>query len=416
MAMRFSVHVLFPTIALIFLVQLVSAGQLDILAVTGASTTPAKVYPGDIVTLNFNVSNTSGVGQIAQGLRVRAELNENYFEAERVEERFESLGAKGMKTVSLRFRVKEGALPGNYRVPVILEYDSGSTRIVQKEEVSFSLVACSQLRIEFISLSEAQPHIGSQLGITVTIRNSCTTAARNVGVELKSVSNSTIAPFIAPSGTTQKIGDILPAGSKDVTFSVMIGDKVDAKTYVFSVDANCDECSKSASSQFSFQVLGRPELVFSNIDYSVEVQGGNDKQIMQGSPFTLSVQLENIGLEKAKAVEAYIDFGSGIMGSTKSFLGNINPDDSGAAVFNLVASYDAKPGGHPGKITVRYVDELGAKQEFSQDYLLYVNPQPPTSPVVYIAMLVLVAVVLGILYFIIKFIFRQLAIMKAQSK
>src|SRR3989344_4467751 len=171
---------------------------------------------------------------------------------------------------------------------------------------------------------------------------------------------------------------------------MLLSDKVEVKAYVFLLDANCDGCSSNFSNRFSFQAYGRPRLVFSNIEYSVDnVLGGSDKQIMQGSNFTLSIQLDNIGEEKAKAVEIAADFGRGISGSSKSFLGNIDPDDSGAAVFNLSADYGAKAGEHPGTITVTYEDELGAKKSFTQGYSLYIAEQPPTSPIVYIIILVL---------------------------
>ena len=203
---------------------------------------------------------------------------------------------------------------------------------------------------------------------------------------------------------------------KKVSFSMLLGDKVMSDTYVFSLDVNCDDCSKIFSNQFSFLALGRPELVFSSIEYSVEGALGSDKQIMAGSPFTLSIQLDNIGKEKAKGVEVSIDFGKGILGAGKSFLGNIDPDDSGAAVFSLTAASDVNPGPQAGTIAVTYTDELGGKKSFSESYSLFVNHQPPTSPVVYIVILILVLAVLGVLYLIIRFVFRQLAIRKAQSR
>jgi len=204
---------------------------------------------------------------------------------------------------------------------------------------------------------------------------------------------------------------ILPGEEQKAKFNLQVTDDVAAQTYVFSIDANCDTC-KETSNSFSFQVLGRPELVFSNIEYSVEDVLGNDSQIMQGSLFTLSVQLDNIGDEKAKAVNISVDFDEAIVGISKSFLGNIDPDDSGAAIFNLNAAFDAKPGETPGIITVNYIDELGAERSFTENYSLYINAVPPTSPIVWIFMLILIIVVLVLVYFIVKFVFRQLVLRK----
>ncbi|HLC92972.1 MAG TPA: hypothetical protein VJH23_04665 [archaeon] len=414
--MTFRFIVFFALAALIF-TSYVSAGQSDIIALTNVGTTPSSIYPGDIVTINFTVQNASATGQIAEETVVSfGELNSNYFEVVKGSENLGSISGRDSKPVSLRLNVLANVLPGNYQVPIKVTYMNGTTQLTHTDEINLDLSSCRILKVEDIALSSSTPHIGDTLGISATIKNVCATSARNVGVELRPVSKSTIAPFVVPEGTTKKIGDMPPMGSAEVSFSVLLGDRVAADTYVFSIDANCDDCTKTFTNQFSFLALGKPELVFSSIDYSVEGALGNDKQIMQGSPFTLSIQLDNIGKEKAKAVEVVIDFGSGIKGAGKSFLGNIDPDDSGAAVFSLSAGYDAKPGAQPGTITVRYIDETAKTQEFSQTYSLYVNEVPPTSPVVYIFILVLLIAVLGLIYFIVRFVFRQLAIRKAQSR
>ena len=158
--------------------------------------------------------------------------------------------------------------------------------------------------------------------------------------------------------------------------------------------------------------MGEPNLVFSNIEYSVDTPAGSSTQIMPGSSLILSVQLDNIGEEKAKDVSVSLKFDDSITGSTKSFLGNINPDDSGAAIFNLTTSFTARSGEHNGLIIVSYIDELGAEREFTEDYSLFVNEAPPTSPIVYLLILISLAVVLALVYFIVKFIFRQLALRK----
>jgi len=46
---------------------------------------------------------------------------------------------------------------------------------------------------------------------------------------------------------------------------------------------------------------------------------------------------------------------------------------------------------------------------------LFIEAAPPTNPIVYIFILILLAVVLAMVYFIAKFIFRQLAL-RQQSR
>ncbi|MFH1391256.1 MAG: hypothetical protein ABIH20_03020 [Candidatus Diapherotrites archaeon] len=395
---------------LVLFVQPAFAGQLFILDVSSHTSIPSTIYAGDLVTVNVNVTNTSGVGQAADDIGVSLLLNENDFEIIDVDENIDSIKSKGSKTVSLRFRVKEDTLPGIYKIPVFLDYFSGSDELNQVETIDLTVISCNTLNINEIDLSNFKPHINDSLVITATIKNNCSTAARDVEISLTPITNATIDPFIVAADSL-KIGDILSGEQEQAKFNLQITDKVDSQTYVFSIDANCDSCTTTSNS-FSFQVLGRPELVFSNIEYSVDDVLGNDSQIMQGSIFTLSVQLDNIGDEKAKAVNISVDFDEAIVGISKSFLGNIDPDDSGAAIFNLSAAFDAKAGETPGIITVNYIDELGVERSFTENYSLYINAVPPTSPIVWIFILILIIVVLVLVYFIVKFVFRQLVLRK----
>ena len=392
----------------------VFAGELEILKVVNESTIPSTIYAGDLVTINFDVLNSSTTGRLAEEIKISIELNTNDFEVIKESETISKLNSKSTKTVSLRFKAKESVLPGTYNIPIKLEYSSGSNKIEQIEEISFSVSSCDTLKIEDIKLSNFQPHLGDELIVSATINNSCSSSARNVGVELIPKTNTSIEPFIVTSGTTKKIGDIDPSESKKVEFSININDKVDVQTYAFALKSTCDVCSATENS-FSFSVLGRPELVFSNIEFSVDTDLGNDKQLMQGNTFVLSIQLDNIGEEKAKAVDVSVDFGEGITGAKKSFLGNIDNDDSEAAIFNLGTMLDAEPGEVIGIITINYIDELGNEQTLVEEYSLFIEAAPPTNPIVYILILILLAVVLAMVYFVAKFIFRQLAL-RQQSR
>ncbi|MBI4210410.1 MAG: hypothetical protein HY544_02810 [Candidatus Diapherotrites archaeon] len=404
-ALAIALAIVFPAV--------VFAAQTPVLDISGSSAVPSKVYAGDLITINFNLENSSAATE-AKGVSVSTQLNENDFEAVKISELVGDIDPQSSKTVSFRFTAKISVLPGSYKIPVAISYKSGTDVVSYSKDVDFEISACHQLKVADVSLSNPQPHIGDNVVVYAVITNVCSSSARNVSVELRSVTNSTVAPFVVSSGTMARLGDIVPRGKAPVSFSLGVTDKVDAKTYVFSLDANCDECSRVFSNSFSFLVYGKPDLVFSNIEYSIENAIPNQKQIMQGNSFTLSVQLDNIGEEKARAVEVHADFGSGIAGTQKSFVGNIDKGDSGAAIFNLAALNDAKPGQQEGRITVVYLDELGEKQEIVENYPIYITPMPPASPVLYLVMLVLLIVALGIVYLIVRFVMRQLAIMKSQ--
>ena len=392
----------------------VFAGELELLKVVNESTVPSTIYAGDLVTINFDVLNSSNTGRLAEEIKISIELNANDFEVIKESETVSKLNSKSTKTISLRFKAKDTVLPGTYNIPIKLEYLSGSDKINQVEEISFSVSSCDTLRIEDITLSNFQPHLGDELIVYAIISNSCSSSARNVGVELIPKTNTSIEPFIVTSGTIKKIGAIAPNESKNVEFSINITDKVDVQTYAFALKSTCDVCTATENS-FSFSVLGEPELVFSNIEFSVDSALGNDKHLMQGETFVLSIQLDNIGEEKAKAVDVSVDFGEKITGAKKVFLGNIDADDSEAAIFNLGTEFDAKTGEVIGTIIINYIDELGNEKTMLEEYTLFIEAAPPTNPIIYVFILILLAVVLAMVYFVAKFIFRQLSL-RQQSR
>jgi len=181
------------------------------------------------------------------------------------------------------------------------------------------------------------------------------------------------------------------------------------QTYVFNLKAGCDDCSDSEKS-VSLDLIGEPDLILSGIDFSVDSGG---KQILQGTTFSLSVQLDNIGEEQAKAVKITIDVDGGITGPKEAYIGSIDEDDSGAAIFDLAAAFDAEIGEHDTKILITYLDEFGQEQTISQDYSIHVNQRPPESP---IGLLIVLVIILVVIYFILKLVFRQISLRKARPK
>ncbi|MEM4390234.1 MAG: hypothetical protein QXU92_02940 [Candidatus Diapherotrites archaeon] len=383
--------------------------EMRIISISDVSSVPSKIYSGDFVTITFNVKNINAIGVSASDVNVFAVFNENFFVPVKSFDSLGVLNSGSSKTSSLSFKVKDETLPGNYRLPILVSYFVGNTKNSYFVDLNFFVSACNDLKVTDVRLSNSTPHIGDSLVVSAKVSNPCKVSVRNAFVELRPVTNPTLAPF-SVSESVVRLGVLGPLSSQDVSFTLGITDKVDAKPYVFTLFASCDLCVSSSNS-FSFLVLGKPELVISNIDYSVENKvGASDKQVFQGSVLTFSVQLDNIGKEKAKAVEVSVDFKDGVEGISRSFLGNIDVDDSGAAVFTLNVLPTASVGYHNALINVKYLDELNVERSFSTNYSIYVSPQPPTSPVFYIVILLLVLAVLVVIYFIVRFVFRQLAI------
>ena len=224
---------------------------------------------------------------------------------------------------------------------------------------------CFSLDVSSFKFSPLQPYAGEKFDLIADVSNTCSGMARSAGAELKKSDSTSFDPFVLLSPNTVKIGDILPGLSKTVTFSLMPISDAEPGVYNFNIDLNCYDCT-TKTSKISFEVLSRPAVIFSGIDLSIE--GRDGAYILPGDSFSVSVQLDNIGKEQAKAVKVYMIVDDGITGVKEAFVGNIDKDDSGAAIFDLVMQPTVSAGAHNAVIKVEYLDETGAKQEIAENY------------------------------------------------
>jgi len=395
-------------LCVVFILSFAGARDVSLLNVASYSTSPANIYPGDTVALIANIASTSS-GIPATGVGALISLNEAYFEPINLTEDLGTINAGESRNAVFRFKVKDDAYSGTYNFSVVINYKNMETSMQKSEDVNINIVECYSLDVGNIYLNNYSPHIGEVFSIRADVTNTCSGEARDVLLKLKPVTNTTLSPFIAVSDTVLKIGNIPPRTSKKATFNLRVSDKAEPQAYVFSIDANCLDCGETDTETFSFEVFGEPNLIISGIDFSIDLRT-DSKTIFSGDSLSLSIQLDNIGKETAKAVSMKIATGESIIGIKEGYIGNIDEDDSGAVVFGLTVSPLAEAGEHEIQIAITYLDELGTEQTVVKTFSLYITQRPPESP---IGLLILIIIILILLYFVIKMVFRQLAMRKA---
>lgn len=378
---------------------------VDIFSIESTSIEPTTIYSGDIVNLEIKLKN-NGTLYAAENVNVSLALSEA-FEGINTEYFFDKIFASQSASAVFKFKVKESANPGKYSFPLKLTYVRNTHNVSEGETVTLTVSEISKLDITDIDLSNAQPHIEESLSITAKVRNIGSSLARQVTVSLNKSGSSTFGDFITLGTVKKELGNLSANEEKLVVFEIMPGKKITPGIYSFELNASCLDCTSEAKETISFEVLGKPELILSGIDFSVE--GRDEKKIVQGDTFSLSVQLDNIGKEPAKAVEITVDVDEGINGSKKSYVGTIDDDDSGSGIFNFTVDNTAVIGKHSAVITVTYIDETGKMQSFSKNYDIFVNAMPPAD---LRGLLILLIILLVVAYFFVKTIFRQLAMRK----
>ena len=387
---------------------LTGANYGKLISMETTSFNPSTVYPGDIVTLNIDLKNR---GASVEVLNLSAKLSPpEFLESIISEQQVIGIGPSDIQTIVFKFKVKENCLPGTYNLPVTLEYDKKGfvERVVEDYNVLLEVKGFRSINIKNIRLDKISPHIGDNLIISASIENNGSLEARNVIVSLTRIGQTSFGDVIPLTETSVHLNNIGVGESKPVSFKLFLSKQLEPDTFNFKIDVNMLDIDSTESEKISFEVKGRPELILSGVDFSIEGRP-RDKKLMQNDSFSLSIQLENIGKETAKAVEVKLEVNEGITGMKESYVGNIDADDSGAAIFDLSIQPTAIVGDHKATITVSYIDELNQRKEVSKEVLLYVHAMPPPSPISY---LVLIIIILVIAWFVLKQVNRFMSIRK----
>jgi hypothetical protein len=90
--------------------------------------------------------------------------------------------------------------------------------------------------------------------------------------------------------------------------------------------------------------------------------------IIENSPFTLTLKIENTGTGDAKGVTARLN--SSLVGDNLAYLGEIKKDDYSNALFTLDSDGSGKKS---GVLWISYEDDFG-KHEIQKEIILVVTP------------------------------------------
>ncbi len=114
------------------------------------------------------------------------------------------------------------------------------------------------------------------------------------------------------------------------------------------------------------EVRGEPHLIISGINYTPE-------RVYPDTEFTLDVNIENTGTEKAKSVEAALTLPDRITGEDQAYLGTINRNAKAKASYTLKATKAAKSGAYDFVLSMNYEDEQGATGKVERPFTVFVS-------------------------------------------
>jgi uncharacterized membrane protein len=367
--------------------------------ITNYTVSPLVMMPDSMGTIRVTIQNTATTASISQrtgpltpdnaGTTTTTDINVNiqniHLEGNGIDvisKDFDRVGDLGPgQATTITFSIGAPAKSGIYFPEVWIDTSGGrSTRYPIPVNVNTAVdIQKEAILILDSSLSDsANP--GDEIPVTLTLTNKGQLMAEDVILRLTNVSGS-VAP---KSADLYHLGTISPGEQKTVSLT-LLSDKQTATGLVrVPVALNYHALDGSAITQqtgIDVMIKGKAELGFVSVDT-------NPPRLTEGTPFDLTIRIENTGTGEAKQVSAKIDLPA--EGTKEGFIGKIKPGNDAPAIFLLEGM---KGGNYPYNLTIAYTDDMGV-HTLTRQMNLRVPPADNSGNII-IGLIVLV--ILGLL-------------------
>ncbi len=374
----------------------------NLIVVDSTSLNPSIIYPGDMVSIKIDLKNR-GIGTTANNLTVISFFPKE-FESIKSNDLIGFFPTNSTRTAVLSFKVGKKTIPSTYSIPLKIVYkrEDDDKNFVIDQNIAVDVKGFYSLDLTNINVDNVSSYIGDAVKINGIVKNIGSFEARNVQVVLEPDGFTTFGNIIPLTENSLRLGNISIDDSRQINFSLFLGKETSLGVYNYKLTVSQLDSNNRDVEKISFEVKDKPEIVLSGVDFSVQ-GNSKEKKLLQGSNFSLSIQLDNIGKTKAKAVELKLDLPEGFSGSKNAFLGNIDPNDSSSALFDLSILPSVKQGSYNAKILISFFNELDEKVFLEKSIELFVYEKPPENP---IFLLLVLAVVLLLVYLILRLLLR----------
>lgn len=367
--------------------------------ITDYKVTPSVLMPDSLGTITVTIRNTAASASVSErtgplspdnsGTTKVTDINvfiENvHLEGNDIEvlsEDFKRVGELGPgQSITITFSIRAPSKSGMYFPEVWVDtYGGRSARYPVPVNVNTASGIQKQAILIMDSSLPVTVNPGDEIPVTLNVKNAGQLLADDVTLKITNVSSS-----IAPKSTDlYHLGTVSPGQQKTVTL-VLLSDK-DAVSGLIRVPVAIsynalDGTPVTEQTGIDIMMKGKAELGFVTVDTS-------PARLTEGTPFDLTIRIENTGTGEAKQVSATVDLP--VEGKKEAFIGKIKPGNDAPVIFLLEG---AKAGNHPYTLTIHYTDDMG-EHTMTRQMNLRVPPTDQTGTIV------LLLVILAILGFI----------------
>lgn len=292
--------------------------------------------------------------------------------------------------IQYQIYVKEDASAGTYHVPLLLKWENlVRTEVNQTLDLGITVVGTPKLIISGVSISPSRIYADSDFNLSVKIENIGTYKAGAIEAVL-------IYPKEFSGERIAFLGTLERKNESTATYSLEVSTEAQGKTYDFALQISyLDESNAKKIIEKKFEVYVSER---GKIDIEIAGVTTSPTKLYPGKDFTLSVQVENVGEQDAKAVKVQLAAVKEFAGERTSFLGSLKQDDTSTAIFDLTTAKDAEPRSYDIEMQISYLDELGKEHLEKKHFSLAVTETPKTISYTWIG--AGAVILLGLIYLI----------------
>ncbi|MDD1693927.1 MAG: S-layer protein [Methanoregula sp.] len=383
----------------VMLVPPVSAEDAATVTVSSFTVSPSVLMPDSLGTVTITVKNTASSASVSEK---SGKLAADDYSV--------------VKTTDITVNIENVHLEGNGITVLTRDYDNaGSLGPGQSIPITFSIQAPSRSGLYYPEVwidtkggaSTKYPipvNVNTAIGIQKTailVMDSSLTGSVNPGDEIPvnlTVSNAgqlladdvtltvtNVSGKLAPkSSDLYHLGMINPGEQKTVSLVLLSDKKADSGLVRVPVTISyntIDGTPLMQSTGIDVILKGKAELGFVSVDTS-------PSRLTEGTPFDLTIRIENTGTGEAKQVSATVDLPA--EGTKEAFIGKIKPGNDAPAIFLLEGM---KGGNYAYNLTITYTDDMGV-HTYTRPMNMRVTPADNAGS------LILVLVLIGIFGFL----------------
>jgi hypothetical protein len=380
------------------MVMPVSGAGEPTVTITDYKVTPSVLMPDGLGTITIMVKNTASSATIKEntGLYTQdattttvTDINVN-IENVKLEgngiivqsKDFQQVGEIGPgQSIQLTFSIKAPSASGMYFPEVWIDTTGGrSTRYPVPVNVNTAVGIQRQAILIMGSTLTGSVNPGDEIPVTLVVSNAGQTLADDVTLRIDNVSG-TVAP---KNADLYHLGTIAAGGQKTVDLFLLSDKKSNSGLVripvLLSYNA-IDGIQQTQDTGIDVIMKGKAELGFVSVDT-------NPPRLTEGTPFDLTIRIENTGTGEAKQVSAKVDLPA--EGTKEGFIGKIKPGNDAPSIFLLEG---IKGGNYPYNLTINYTDDMGV-HTLTRQMNLRVTPTDNSGT------LILGFIVIGILAFL----------------